>query len=135
MFLILEAYGVPPNVVAATRVMYEDISAVVTTPEGEKDLFAIDTGILQGDPLAAPFLFIICLDYALRSAITEYDGLTLKRIRSRRHPAVVLADLDYADDITLLEKIIEAVQDILNRVEKACQHGGLFLNALKTKYL
>ena len=86
--------------------------------------------MLQGDPLA-PFLFIICLDYALRSAITDSDGLTLKRRRSSHHPAVVLADLDYADYIVLLESTIKSAQDLLNHVEKACQVVGLFLNAPK----
>ena len=114
--------------------MYENTSALVITPEGKTEQFAIDTGVLQGDPLA-PFLFIICLDYALRSAITDSDGLTLKRRRSSRHPAAVLADLDYADDIALLENTIKSAQDLLNRVEKACQDVGLFLNAPKTKYM
>ena len=134
MFQILEAYGIPPDVVSAIRVMYENTSAVVITPEGETEQFAIDTGMLQGDPLA-PFLFIICLNYALRSAITDSDGLTLKRRRSSHHPAVVLPDLDYADDIALLENTIKSAQDLLNRVEKACQDVGLFLNAPKTKYM
>ena len=55
--------------------------------------------------------------------------------RSRRHAAEKLADLDYADDIALLEDCIEAAQDILKRVEKACQDVGLHLNAPKTKYM
>ena len=37
MFLILEAYGVPPDVAAAIRVMYEETSAVVITPEDQCD--------------------------------------------------------------------------------------------------
>ena len=90
--------------------------------------------MLQGDPLA-PFLFIICLGNALRSAIIDSDGLTLKHHRSSHHPAVVLADLDYADDIALLENAIKSAQDLLNHVEKACQDVGLFLNAPKTKYM
>ena len=134
MYQILEAYGIPPDVVAAIRVMYENTSAVVITPEGETEQFSIDTGVLQGDPLA-PFLFIICLDYALRSAITDSDGLTLKRRRSSRHTVVVLPDLDYADDIALLENSIKSAQDLLIHVEKTCQDVGLFLNAPKTKYM
>ena len=108
---------------AAIRVMYENTWALVITPEGKTEQFAIDTGMLQGDPLA-PFLFIICSDYALRSAITDSDGLTLKRRSSSRHPAVVRADLDYADDIALLENTIKSAQHLLNRVEKACQVVG-----------
>ena len=112
----------------------ENTSAVVITPEGETEQFAVDTVVLQGGPLA-PFLFIICLDYALRSAITDSDSLTLEGRRSSRHPAVVLADLDYADGIALLENTIKSAQDLLNRVEKACQDVGLFPNAPKTKYM
>ena len=134
MFEILEAYGIPPDVVNAIRVMYKDTPALVITPEGETDAFSIDTGVLQGDPLA-PFLFIIVLDYALHTSITDSDGLTLKHRRSSRHPAEVLAGQHYADDIALLEDSMEAAQDLLNRVEKACQDIGLFLNAPKTKYM
>jgi hypothetical protein len=134
MFQIPEAYGILADVVAAIRVMYENTSAVVLTPERETDQFAIDTGVLQRDPVA-PFLFIICLNYVLRYAITDSDGLTLKRRRSQRHPAEVLAELDYADDIAQLENTIESAQDLLNRVEKACKDVGLCLNVPKTKYM
>ena len=122
-------------VVAAIRVMYENTLALVITPEGKTEQFAIiDRGVLQGDPLA-PFLFIICLDYALCSTITDSDGLTLKRCRSSRHPAAVLTDLNYADDIALLEDTIKSAQDLLNHVEKACQDVSLFLSISKTKYM
>ena len=134
MFEILLAYGIPQEVVNAIHVMYKDTSAVVITPEGETDTFDIDTGVLQGDPLA-PFLFIIVLDYALRQSICSSDGLTLKRRLSRRIPPEVLSDLDYADDIALFEDSRKSAQDLLNRVEKACQYVGLFLNAPKTKYM
>ena len=103
------------------------------TPEGETDAFKSDTGVLQGDPLA-PFLFIIVLDYAPRTFITSSDGLTIKPCQSRRYPAENFADLDYADDIALLEDCIEAAQDLLKRVEKACQEVGLHLNTPKTQY-
>ena len=132
MFEILSAYGIPSSVVDAIQVMYKDTYAKVLTPEGETN--AYDTGVLQGDP-SAPFLFIIVLDYALRSSIIISDGLTLKPRRSSRYPAEKLADLDYADDIALLEDCIEAAQDLLKRVENACQEVGLHLNASKTKYM
>ena len=67
MFKILHAYGIPEETINAIKIMYEDTSAVVLTPEGESDSFSVNTGVLQGDPLA-PYLFIIVLDYALRTA-------------------------------------------------------------------
>lgn len=134
MFRILGAYGIPELIVEAIKAMYIDTSALVMTPEGETDTFKIDTGVLQGDPLA-PFLFIICLDYAMRRSIFPSDGLTLKRRQSSRHPAEVLADLTFADDICLLEDNLAAAQDLLLRVETATQEVGLYLNASKTKVM
>ena len=37
MLQILKAYGIPPDVVAAIRVMYENTSALVITPEGKTE--------------------------------------------------------------------------------------------------
>lgn len=68
MLRILLAYGISHKMVEAIQEMYENTSALVIIPEGKPDLFPIDTGVLQGDPLA-PFPFIICLDCALKTAI------------------------------------------------------------------
>ena len=55
--------------------MYVNTYAVVLTPEGETTNFNINTGVLQGDPLA-PYLLIIVLDYGLRTAIDDREDLT-----------------------------------------------------------
>ena len=125
MFKILEAYGIPSETVNAIRESYKDTSCIVSTADGDSDPFNIVTGVLQGDPLA-PFLLIICLDYAMRISIAESDGIVLKKRRRRRHPPQLLSDLDFADDIALLEETITKAQDLLHRVEKACQSVGLF---------
>ena len=134
MLKILDAYGIPPEIVSAIRVMYENTSALVMTPEGNSDVFQIDTGVLQGDPLA-PFIFIICLDYALRTSISDSDGLTLRRQRSRRTPAELLAELAFADDIALMENTIQQAESLLHKVETATQSIGLYLNVMKTKVM
>ena len=117
MFKILHAYGILEELVRAIKIMYEDTSAVVLTPEGESDSFPINTGVLQGDPLA-PYLFIIVLDYALCIAINDTDGLTLSRRRSTRHPAQHLSDLDYAYDISLLAETLQYAEFVLHKVKK-----------------
>ena len=134
MLKILSSYGIPPEIVAAIKVMYENTSALVITPEGNTDVFKIDTGVLQGDSLA-PFLFIVCLDYALRTSIGTSDGLTLKRRRSRRAPPELLSDLAFADDIALMEDTINKAEAFLHKVEIATETIGLFLNASKTKVM
>ena len=102
--------------------MYTGTRAKVVTPDGNSEELFILAGVLQGDTLA-PFLFIIVLDYALRKAISGREqelGLTITPRRSRRHPAVVLTDLDYADDISLLFDHVEQAQELLCRVETEC---------------
>ena len=137
MMKILKAYGVPPNLLRAIESMYACSRAMVVTPDGNSEEFDILAGVLQGDTLA-PFLFVIVLDYALRKAINGREqelGLTLTPRRSRRHPAVVLTDLDYADDISLLSNHVEQAQELLSRVESECAKVGLQLNAKKTEVI
>ena len=78
MLKIFLAYRNLPEIGNAIRVMYESTSALVMTTEGNTDVFPIDTGNRRGDPLA-PFLFVICLGYVLRSAIGPSTALTLKK--------------------------------------------------------
>ena len=114
--------------------MYVNTSAVLLTPEAETTIYNINTGVLQGDPLA-PYLFIIVLDYALRTAIDDREGLTLTRRRSSRHPASHLSDLDCADDIALFADTIQEAEPLLHKVEIASKSTGLLLNPSKTKYI
>ncbi len=52
----------------------------VRTQDGDTDFFDIVTGVLRGDTLAS-YLFIICLDYLLRTSIDlmKENGFTLKK--------------------------------------------------------
>ena len=137
MMRILRAYGIPPNLIRAIEHMYTNTKARILSPDGETEMFEITAGVLQGDTLA-PFLFIIVLDYAMRQAISgkeEELGFTLHPRKSRRHPKVVLTDLDFADDIALLSDEIEQAQELLSRVESECKKVGLCINAKKTKAL
>ena len=132
MLKILVADGIHFEIVNAIRVMYENTSALVVTPEGITDIFQVDTGFLQGDPLA-PFLFIICLDCTLSTSIFPPDGLTLKRKGSRRVPPEKLAELAYADDIAVMENTINKAESFLHKIETTTQKIGLFLNSNMTK--
>ena len=69
----------------------------------ETDYFDIVSGVLQRDILA-PYLFIISLDYVLRTSIGKIkeNGFKLTRERSRRYPEETVIDANNADDIALL---------------------------------
>ena len=104
---ILLAYGIPKKkTVAAIIILYKNTKVKVRSLEGDTDYFDIVAGVLQGDTLA-PCLFIICLDYVLRTPIdiTKDNGFKLTKERSRRYPAQTVTDADYANDIALLANI------------------------------
>ena len=137
MIKILKAYGIPPTLLRAIEAMYTNTKAKVVSPDGETDLFDITAGVLQGDTLA-PFLFVIVLDYAMRKAMAgseEELGFTITPRKSRRHPKEVIADLDFADDISLLSDEMIQAQKLLLNVESECKKVGLGLNGPKTKFL
>ena len=65
---ILLTYRLPKETVAAIMMLYRNTK--VRSPAGDTDYFDIVAGVLQRDTLA-PCLFIICLDYALRTSIDK----------------------------------------------------------------
>ena len=81
---ILKSYGIPAEKVNAIMMLYMNTRSMVRSPDGDTQFFDITTGVLQGDTIA-PFLFIICLDYVLKSSIdcSSNFGFTLKKRRSR----------------------------------------------------
>ena len=103
---ILLAYGLPKETIGAIRMPYKNTKVKVCSPDGDTDYFDIVAGVLQGYSLA-PYLFIICLDYALRTSINimKVNGFKLAKERGRRYPAQSITDADYADDIALLANI------------------------------
>ena len=93
-------------------------------------------GVLQGDTLA-PYLFIICLDYVLRTSIDKIkeNGFELTKKRSRRYPATTITDADYADDIAILANTPDQTETLLHSLERAAASIGLHVNAHKTEYM
>ena len=67
---ILLAYGIPKETVAAITILYRNTKVKVRSPDGDTEYFDIVAGVLQGDT-QAPYLFIICLDYVLRTSIDK----------------------------------------------------------------
>ena len=99
--------------------LYENSRSMVRSPDGDTEFFEVLAGVLQGDTLA-PFLFILCLDYALRTSVDSHTelGFTLEISRSPRYPARVITDVDYAEDIALLSDTIEKALKLLHLVNQ-----------------
>ena len=133
---ILLAYGLPKESVAAITIHYRNTKVKVRSPDGDTEYFDIVAGVLQGDTLA-PYLFIICLDYVLRTSIDKIkeNGFELTKKRSRRYPAKTITDADYADDIAILANTPNQAETLLHSLERAAAGIGLHINAHKTEYM
>ena len=94
--------------------LYGNTKVRVHSPDGDTDIFTVVTRFFQGDTLT-PHLFIICLDYVLRTLIDliKENGFILKKARSRRYPAETIMDIDHADNIALLSNTLANIK-ILN---------------------
>ena len=75
---ILLAYGVPKETVAAIMILYRNTKVKVLSPDGDTEYFNIVAGV------QAPYLFIICLDYLLRTSLDKIkeNGFELTKKRS-----------------------------------------------------
>ena len=116
--------------------LYRNTKVKVCSLDGDTDYFNIVAGLLQGDTLA-PYLFIICLDYVLRTSIDKMkdNGFKLTKERSRRYPAQTIMDMNYADDIALLANALTQAKTLLHCLERAAAGIGLHVNAHKMEYM
>ena len=120
---------------------YSDIIIIIClhylwSLDGNTEYFDIVAGVLQEDTLA-PYLFIICLDYVLRTSMDKIreNSFELTKKRSRRYPAKTITDADYADDI--LANTPNQAETLLHSLERAAAGIGigLHVNAHKTEYM
>ena len=133
---ILLAYGIPKETVAAITILYRNTKVKVHSLDGNTDNFDIVAGVLQRDTLA-PYLFIIYLDYVLRTSIDKIkeNGFKLSKKRSRRYSAKTITDTNYANDIAILENTPAQAETLLHSLEQAATGIGLHVNAHKTEYM
>ena len=113
-----------------------DWTPKVRSPDGDTEYFDIVAGVLQGDTLGS-YLFIICLDYVLRTSMDKIkvNGFELTKKRSRRYLAKTITDADYADDIAILANTPNQAETLLHSLERTAVGMGLHVNAHKTEYM
>ena len=135
---ILLSHGLPKETVATIMMLYKNIIYVakvkISSSDGDTDYFDIGADVLQGDTLA-PYLFIICLVYVLRTSvdIMKDNSFKLVKERSRRYHAQAITDADSADDIALLANTPAQAESLLHSLGRAAAGIGLHANADKTE--
>ena len=85
----------------------------------------------------APFLFISCLDYILKTSLDNNQelGFTLTERESSQYPAEHITDTDYADDIAVTSNTLKYANTLLLKIESAAKDVGLCINTDKTEYI
>ena len=133
---ILLAYGIPKETVAAIMILYRNTKVKVRSLDRDTDYVDIVAGVLEGDTLA-PYLFIIYLDYMLKTPIDKIkeNGFELTKKRSIRYPAKTITDADYADDIAIPANTPAQAETQLHTLERDAAGIGLHVNAQKTEYM
>ena len=116
--------------------LYKNPKVKVRSPDGDTDYFDVVAGVLQGDTLA-PYLFIIYLDYVVRTSIDEMKDNVYKltKKRSRRYPAKTITDPDYANDIALRANTPAQAETLLHSLKRAGAGIDLHANTYKTEYM
>ena len=134
---ILLHYNVPIALVDVIMSLYAGAKAKVRYDTDKfTDYISLSVGVLQGDTLA-PYLFVIVMDFILRTALDGESslGLKIKNGTTRRYPAKYLTDLAYADDITLITESAANAQTALSAVERVARRIGLNVNVPKTEFI
>ena len=110
--------------------LYRNRKVKVGSPDRDTDFFEIVAGVLQGDTLT-PYLFIICIDYVLRTPFDKMKDNSFKLTKeiSRRYPAQTITDADYVDDIALQANTPAQAEILLHSLVRAAAGIGLHVNA------
>ena len=89
------------------------------------DIFPIRNGLKQGDVLS-PLLFNFALEYAIRRAQVNQDGLQL----NGTHQLLV-----YADDVNILDGRVQTVEKMKEVLLVGSKEISIEVNGGKTKYM
>ena len=132
---ILEAYGIPNEIIKAIMILYKNTQAYVRSPDGDTEFFDIIARVLQGD-IPANYLFIIVLNNILRNLDQNKNlRFTLRKELSRRYPAEMLTDAYFANDLRLLSDKIGNADKLFTILETAAASIGLCMNTTKNKFI
>ena len=131
---ILLDYGLLKETVRAIMMFYRNTKVKVPSPDGDRDHFEIEAGVLQRDTLA-PYLFIICLDNVLKTSIDKIkeNGFKFIKERSRRYPKKTITV--YTDDIGVSINVPAQTRTLLYSLEQAAAGISLHIKAQRTKYM
>ncbi|KAI8518905.1 hypothetical protein Bbelb_021620 [Branchiostoma belcheri] len=126
LWKILTTIGVSPKIIALFQLLYSDAESCVRVNDKNSDWFQINSGVRQGC-VAAPDLFNCVVDYLMSKVSECVPGVSFG--------GYSLADLEYADDTTLLADTPQRLRDALAVFDAEAAKLGLSINWSKTELM
>jgi hypothetical protein len=121
--------GVPLKYVDLLKKLYSNSESRVKVYGKLTPSFTTSSGVRQGCPIS-PFLFNFVMDDILKTALRESNGSGVDLL-----PGPKLTDIEYADDIALLGRTTESIQQFLDRLSLAAEGYGMRFAPAKCKIL
>ncbi|KAK2727491.1 hypothetical protein QYM36_008102 [Artemia franciscana] len=118
---------VPTKVVNLLRAHFENTLINVRIYMLRTELFEIAYDVRQGCP-ESPILFSYIVNWIMNNTLKEDDGVAFSAQQK-------IADVEHADDGTLLTDSAQTAQNMIERVVKMASEIELVINIPKTKYL
>ena len=126
LWKILKTLGVPDKIISLFQRLYGNAESCVRINGKDSDWFTIISGVRQGC-VAAPDLFNCVIDYLMTRVTERIPGVTFGNHN--------LADLEYADDTTMLCNTAEELRDALTIFNEEASKLGLNINWSKTELM
>ena len=127
-------YGLPKKYINIISTFFENTLSAVRVDGDISDWFPVKSGTGQGD-IHGPPVFNVVINWIMELAIAAKsvsNGLTLQKRLSSRFPEVAVTDVDYADDLAVLDGTKEGLQESTDLIAKYSAYGGLKINVKKT---
>ena len=119
--------GVSKNFVQLMQSMYSSLSAQVMLPDGMSKSFLSQVGVKQGCNLSPTLFNIFINDLVTLCNQTENDSPDLD--------GITVSCLLYADDLVLISKSKNGLQNLLTTLDTFCSKWFMQVNLKKTKCL
>ena len=127
LWKVMEELSIRPSIIKLIRSLYKDQEAAIKVENELSEWFKIEKGVRQGC-LLSPLCFNLYTEYIMRASVDNHTSGT--SINGRR-----INNLRYADDIALIAKSAEELQELLSIVNNTSKEFGLQINAKKTKVM
>ncbi|KAJ8704650.1 hypothetical protein PYW07_011838 [Mythimna separata] len=125
VWLSLIEQGIASTYINIIKNIYKESKASIRL-ESTGDVFPIERGVRQGDPLS-PKLFTAVLEHMFRKLDWEHFGLNINGAR--------LSHLRFADDLVILEEDPKKLEYMIQTLVIRSREVGLEINLTKTKMM